>query len=107
MEPTDLTIEILKSIHSEIRATNARADGTNARLDDLAARVDGTNARLDEVAGRLERRQVETEIRLATEIVGVAGAVREIRDLLKDDLSMRREVRDLQQRVGALETRAT
>ncbi len=33
---------------------------------------------------RLERRQTETEVRLATEIVGVAFAVNEVRDLLKE-----------------------
>jgi hypothetical protein len=35
----------------------------------------------------------------------VAGAVRELRDPFKDDLAVRHEVRDLQHRVGALETR--
>jgi hypothetical protein len=94
MEPTDLTIEILKSIHTEVRGVREEGRATNARLDEVVDRVE-----------RLQARQVETEIRLATEIVGVAGAVRELRDLFSDDLSVRHEVRDLQHRVGVLETR--
>ncbi|HEY1691485.1 MAG TPA: hypothetical protein VGG39_04965 [Polyangiaceae bacterium] len=62
MEPTDLTIEILKGIREE-------AHKTNERLDDL------------------RDRQTATEVRLATELVGVAGAVREVRDLLREGLA--------------------
>jgi hypothetical protein len=115
MEPTDLTLEVLESIHTEIRgvreegrAANGRLDVVTARIDGVAARLDGVTERLDEVvvrADRLERRQVETEVRLAAEIVGVAGAVRELRDLFKDDLSVRRDVREHKDRVVALETR--
>ena len=35
MEPTDLTIEILKGIREEGRKTNERLDVTNDRLDEL------------------------------------------------------------------------
>ena len=66
MQPTDLTIEILKGIRDEVRTTNTnlealRAD-TGARIEALRA---DTNARFDQ----LERRQVETEVRLSTELV--------------------------------------
>jgi len=82
MQPTDLTIEILKGIRDEVRTTNTnlealRAD-TGARIEALRA---DTNARFDQ----LERRQVETEVRLSTELVAVVGAVREVRDLLRED----------------------
>jgi hypothetical protein len=87
MEPTDLTIEILKDIREEGRKTNTRLDTTNERLE------------------RLERRQTESEIRLATELVGVAGAVREVRDLLRDDLSVRARVEDHERRLSAVERR--
>jgi hypothetical protein len=40
-------------------------------------RLDQTNERLDQV----ERRQGEMEMRLATELVAVAGAGRELRDV--------------------------
>jgi uncharacterized coiled-coil DUF342 family protein len=140
VEPTDLTIEILKGIRDEVRETNVRIDGvrdevreTNARVDGLRdevretnARVDGlrdemreTNARVDrlrdELTGdlrstnahlaRLEHRQVESEVRLATELVAVAGAVREVRDLLRDDLAVRHRIDDHERRLVALESR--
>jgi len=82
MQPTDLTIEILKGIRDEVRTTNtnleALRDDTGARIEALRA---DTNARFDQ----LERRQVETEVRLSTELVAVVGAVREVRDLLRED----------------------
>jgi len=91
MEPTDVTIEILKGIHSEIQKTNERLGGFEH----------STNERLD----RLEQRQASSEIRLATELVGVAGAVREVRDLLREDRAMRAQVADHEQRITAIEKR--
>jgi hypothetical protein len=82
MEPTDLTIEILKGIRDEIRGTNARLDG-------------------------LERRQVEGETRVATEIVAVASVVREVRDLLREDRALSAQVDDHERRLRAIEARAT
>jgi hypothetical protein len=32
---------------------------------------------------RVERRQTETEVRLATELIAVGSAIREVRDLLR------------------------
>ena len=105
MEPTDITIEILKGIPGEIQTTNERLDTTNERLDGFAhstnERLDVTNERLD----RLEQRQASSEIRLATELVGVAGAVREVRDLLREDRAMRAQVADHEQRITAIEKR--
>jgi hypothetical protein len=98
MEPTDVTIEILKGIHSETQKTNERLDMTNERLDGFAH---STIERLD----RLEQRQASSEIRLATELIGVAGAVREVRDLLREDRAMRVQVADHEQRITAIEKR--
>ncbi len=81
MEPTDRTVEILKEIRDEGRKTNERLE-------------------------RLERRQAESEIRIATEIVGVAGAVREVRELLREDLSLRSRVEDHERRLAAIEARS-
>ena len=88
MDPTDLTIEILKDIRNAARATNDRLDLTNERLD------------------RLERRHTETEVRLTTELVAVAGAVREVRDLLREDRGLRDRVDDHERRLSAVEQRA-
>jgi len=80
MEPTDLTIQILTDIRDEGRKTNDRLE-------------------------RLERRQTETEVRLSTELVGVAGAVREVRDLLREDRALRNRVDDHERRLSAVERR--
>lgn len=98
MEPNDVTIEILKGIHREIQKTNERVDVTNDRLEGFAH---STIERLD----RLEQRQAASEIRIATELVGVAGAVREVRDLLREDRAMRAQVADHEQRITAIEKR--
>jgi hypothetical protein len=57
-------LRVLRGIPDEIK-------GTNHRLD-----------RLEERVGGLERRQSESEVRLTTELVTVARAVTEVRDLL-------------------------
>jgi chromosome segregation ATPase len=88
MEPTDATIEVLKGIREELRGTNARLDATNVRLDT-------TNVRLE----RVERRQADTEVRLATELAAVVGAVHEVRDLLREDRQLRDRVADHERRL--------
>lgn len=56
----DLNTEILIQIRDEIRRTNERLQA-------------------------IEKRQTESEIRLATELVAVAGAVHEVKELLAKD----------------------
>jgi archaellum component FlaC len=75
MEPTDLSIEILKGIREEGRRTNERLDETNSRLDALR----------DE----LSRRIVESEIRTATALTELAGTVREMTSFLKQTNDLR------------------
>lgn len=108
MKSDDLTIEILRSIRDGVHETNARLDRTREELsqridqtrEELGQRIDQTNARLD----RLERRQVESEVRLSTEIAAVAGAVYDVRDLLRDNLSLGRRVDDHETRLRRLES---
>ena len=105
MQPTDLTIEILKGIRDEVHQTNTRLDALRGEVRDTNTRLDGlrgdTNARLD----RLERRQAQAEIRLSTELVAVVGAVHEVRDLLADDRALRSQVSDHERRLIAVENR--
>ena len=86
---SDLTVRILSEIRDEIRGTRA----------DLSAKIDQTNARLDLLA----RRQTETEVRLATEIVALAGAVDRTNKLLRERLDDRDRIDDIDRRVTALE----
>ena len=51
----------------------------------------------------LRDRQTGTEVRLATELVAVAGAVREVRDLLREDRGLRDRVDDHERRLSAVE----
>jgi hypothetical protein len=99
MQPSDLTIEILKGIRDEVRNTNARLDETNTQLGALRS---DTNMRLD----RLERRQTEGDVRVQTEVAAVVGAVDRLRDVLLEDRALRQRVEDHERRLVAIETRA-
>jgi len=90
MEPTDLTIQILREIRDEIRTTR----------EELSGRIDQTNARLDKV----ERRQSESEVRLSTELIAVAQAVEKVRVLLAERNDIGDKVDDHEKRLRALET---
>ena len=52
MEPTDITIEILKGIRDEVKQTNSRLD---AMREELSGRIDSTNTRIDSTNARLDR----------------------------------------------------
>ncbi len=91
----NLVITVLREIRGETRKTNVRLDETVGRLDQTVERLD-----------RLERRQVQMEVRLSTELVAVAGAIHEVRDLLREDRGTRAAVLDHETRITALE-RAT
>src|SRR5271163_5255373 len=110
MEPTDVTVEILRGIRDETRKTNERVDVLATEVKGIATQIKGLGTEMKEgfaaVADRVERverRQTETEMRLATELVGVAGAVREVRDLLRDELALRDRVEDHERRIAAIE----
>ena len=99
VQPSDLTIEILKGIRDEVRITNARLDETNTQLG--AFRSDA-NMRLD----RLERRQTEGDVRVQTEVAAVVGAVDRLRDVLLEDRALRQRVDDHERRLVAIESHA-
>jgi predicted nucleic acid-binding Zn-ribbon protein len=96
MEPTDLTISILREIRDEIRKTNERLDQTNERLDqtrsDLSARLDQTNIRLDKTREELSRHIVESEMRTATAITSLAGTLQDVKKLLDERREMNKRV---------------
>ena len=88
---SDLTIEVLKEIRDEIRSTNVRLDQTRTEL----------SGRMDQ----LQRRQTETEVRLATELVAVVGAVNSLREAILEDRRVRQTVDDHETRIRTLERR--
>ena len=103
----EITVQVLREIRDEVkevrRELSDEIKGVRQELkqtrEDLGARIDETNVRVD----RLERRQTESEIRLATELVAVTAAVREVRDELREDRVLRRQFDDHERRIGALE----
>jgi uncharacterized coiled-coil DUF342 family protein len=104
----DLTTRVLIEIRDEARKTNqeVRHLGEEVRhlgeeMRNTNERLDGTNSRLD----RLERRQVDAEIRISTEIVAVAGAIREMKDAFLEDRRLQAQVGDHERRIQALENR--
>ena len=101
MEPTDITVHILREILAEIRGTNTRVDGLTQRVDGLNDRVDGLNDRVD----RLERRMTESDMRVATGLLNVTAAVNEVRDLLEDRLNLKDRVEQCERDIGALKAR--
>jgi hypothetical protein len=109
MEPTDLTIEVLRSIRDEARLSRdhlgqaIESSGTR-----LGARIDETNACLDETNRRLEQidqGRVEAEVRVATHLVALVSAVHEVRDVLREELGVRKQVDDHERRLRAIESR--
>ncbi|MBN8616173.1 MAG: hypothetical protein J0L92_36625 [Deltaproteobacteria bacterium] len=96
-----MTLKVLEQIRDEIRGTNQRVDHLGVCLEETNRRLDATNDKVDLLA----RRQTEAEVRLATEIVALAGVVREVKDVLAKRLDDRDRVDDHEQRIQALERR--
>jgi len=94
-------VEVLKEIRDEAMKTNARLDQTNARLDQTTVQLDT----LTEAVNALGRRQTESELRLATEVLSLADVTRDVRDLLSRKLDDHHLVVDLEKRVQVLESR--
>jgi hypothetical protein len=76
----DVTIEVLKQIRDEVVGLRGEMRETRTVLSE---RIDRTNEKIDqtnEKVDTLARRQNETEIRLATELVAVSQAVNGVRE---------------------------
>ena len=92
MEPTDITIEILKDIRTGVQQTNERIDHLSGRIDHLSGRIDQTN---EDLSGRLDtltRRVVESEIRTSTAITALAGSIQEMTLVLRASHDLRPRV---------------
>jgi len=87
----DLNTTILLQIRDEMKATR----------EELRGELHETNERLE----RLERRQTEDAVRVATELVSVAHAVGQVRDLLRDQRVDRGRLDDFEHRISTLEKR--
>ncbi len=93
-----MMIKILEQIRDELRETR----------HDLSHRIDETNSRLEETNSRLERverRQTESEVRLATELTAVVGAIADLKSVMVEDRKLRSTVANHEARLKALEKR--
>jgi chromosome segregation ATPase len=102
MEPTSLTIEILKDIRDEVHGVR---DEVRSVRQEMGARIDATNTRIDGTNERLEvlaRRVVESEIRTSTAITDLAGNVRELTTVLRAQSDLRPRVERCEHEIEAL-----
>jgi chromosome segregation ATPase len=106
MEPTDLTIAVLREIRDEVRGLGVRIDGTNERVDALSTRIDSTNERLETMREELSRRIVDSEIRTSTAIADLAGTVREMTSVLRAANDLRPRVERCEQDIAEMKRRA-
>ncbi|HEY5935240.1 MAG TPA: hypothetical protein VIU61_11410 [Kofleriaceae bacterium] len=120
MGSDDLTVRILIEIRDEIRATNARIDGTNERVDalgsTLGARIDTTNARIDQLRTELHteissvredlgNRITGVELNLATQMTALIGSTRDLHDMLADRFDLRDRVERCERAIDDLNRR--
>ena len=112
MEPLDPTLEVLKQIRDDgkrngerIDETNARLNETNARLNEMNGRLNETNTRLETLREDLGRRIVDSEMRTATAITDLAGTVRELVSVIKEDRDLRGRVDRCEKDIAALKQR--
>jgi hypothetical protein len=93
-------VKLLGEIRDELKATRQEFSAElKLTRKELSSRLDETNSRLE----RVERRQVESEVRLATEIVAVATANDQLNATLTDNRKLRAQVTDHESRLRALE----
>ncbi len=106
--PKDLMLAALHAIRREMQGMREEQRKTNERLDQTVGRLDATVDRLD----RLERRVTEGFIETNTKLADLSRHVDERIDLLGNRLEnvfkgqMGQDVRDLKERVRALESQA-
>ena len=91
MAPEDLTVRVLMEIRDGVAETNARLDQTNARLD--------------QTREELGRRIVESEMRTATAITELAGAIGGVQKLLREQLDLRGRVERCEAEIRELKAR--
>lgn len=85
------TLHVLKEIRDAVRATNAR--------------VDSTNTRMDEMREELSRRIVASEVRTATALTDLTGAVHEVASLLRAQHDLRPRVERCENDIAELKRR--
>jgi predicted nucleic acid-binding Zn-ribbon protein len=102
VEPTDVTVQILREIRDEIRGTNARLEKTR---EELGQRLEDLDQRLEKTRDDLGRRITQSEVRTATAIVELASSVQSVKELLADRLDLRDRVERCETDIADLKRR--
>ena len=107
MNPTDLTLEVLKSIRDEVRETRMELSG---EVRDVRAELSGLSGEVREIRTDLAavaRRVVESEVRTSTAITELHGTVRDLVDVLRSQQDVRprieraeHEITEIKHRLG-------
>jgi DNA repair exonuclease SbcCD ATPase subunit len=92
----DATLRALNEIRDEIRGTNARLDSNVERLDSHIGRLD---ARIDGLSSVVH----ESSVRISTELIAVAEAVRDVKVLLSKRDGEGERIVDHERRLARLE----
>ena len=105
MNPTDITIEILKGIRDEVKQTNTRIDSLHDEAKETNTRLESLR---DEVSHRmkdLSQRIVASEVRTATAVADLSYTVREMTDVLRTQHDLRPRVDRCEHDITALKQR--
>ena len=111
MGSDDLTVRILIEIRDEIRATNARIDGTNERVDalgkTLGARIDQlrTELRTEIASVREDLSDRITELNFSSQMTALIGSTRDVHDMLRDRFDLRDRVERCERAIDDLNRR--
>ncbi len=90
------TLRVLLEIRDELRTHRAILEHHGELLEHHGQRLDG-----------LERAHREGEVRVATELIAVAKAVTDVKELLRSRLDDRDRIDEIDRRVSILERRAS
>jgi hypothetical protein len=86
-------------VNLRLEDVNLRLEDVNLRLEDVNLRLEGNTAEIV----RLREDMRDGHVRLATEVIAVADAMREVRDLLAQRLDDRDRLEDHETRLARLE----
>lgn len=102
----DLTVEILKQIRDEVKHVRDEVKQTNVRLDatrdELRGEIRALRVETTEHLDTLSTRVVESEIRTATALTDLAGSVREVTTLLREQHDLRPRVERCESEIAAI-----
>lgn len=105
-------LAVLEQIRDETRRTNSQLESLENRVVFIEKRIvtgfEELTGRLDAHVDRLDlltRRQTDSELRLASEVLALADVTREVRDLLAVKLDDHQKVVEHEDRIRSLEDR--